>query len=46
MSEFTTIDNVLTTYHTIHRARSLYKLKGTYREIGIFRSQSKMELFG
>ena len=32
MSEFTIIDRVLNVYHTIHSARSLYKVISTYRE--------------
>ena len=36
------IGRVLNMYHTKHRARSLYKLMGTYREIGIFRTPSKI----
>ena len=50
MSEFTIIDKVLNMYHTIHSARSLYKLMNTYGEIDVFKKKncqnSKMEPFG
>ena len=48
MFGFTLMDRVLNIYHTIHRARSLYKLMSTYWEIGVFRTRqrSKMERFG
>ena len=38
MSEFTIIERVLNMYHTIHSARSLYKLMSTCWEIGLFRT--------
>ena len=42
MCEFAIIDRVLNMYHTIHSARSLYKLMSTYWEIGVFRTPSKI----
>ena len=39
MSEFTIIDKVLNMYHTIHSARSLYKLMNTYGEIDVFKKK-------
>ena len=47
MSEFAIIDRVLNMSHTMHSARSLYKLMNTYWEIGVFRTLSKIkECFG
>ena len=47
MSEFTIKDRVLNMSHTMHSARSLYKLMNTYWEIGVFRTLSKIkECFG
>ena len=46
MSEFTIIDRILNMHHTVHIARSLYKLVSTYWEIVVFRTRSKMEHFG
>ena len=49
ITEFSIIDRVQKIYHTIHSARSLYKLMSTYWEIqSLFRTGSKikMERFG
>ena len=47
MSEFAIIDRVLNMSHTMHSARSLYKLMNTYWEIGVFRTLPKIkECFG
>ena len=37
-----TTDRVLNIYHTVHSARSRYKLISTYWEIGVFRTGSKI----
>ena len=42
MSEFMIIDRVLNMSHTMHSARSLYKLMSTYIEMDVFRTLSKL----
>ena len=43
MSDFAIIDKVLNNMsHTMHSARSLYKLMSTYLEMDVFRTQSKI----
>ena len=42
ISEITIIDRALNIYHTVHSARSLYKLMSTYWEIDLFRTLSKI----
>ena len=43
MSKFTVIDKILNMHHTIHSARSPYKLMNTYWQIGVFRTRSKIQ---
>ena len=43
MSEFTIIDMTLNISHIMHCVRTLYKLIGTYWEMGIFRALSKIK---
>ena len=42
MSDFTIIDRVLNISHTIHSARSFYKLMSTYWEMSVFKILSKI----
>ena len=40
MSRFTIIDRILNMFHTIHSARSLYKIMSTFWELDVFRTLS------
>ena len=42
MPDFTMIGRVLNMSHTMHSARSLYKLMSTYQEMGVFSTLAKI----